>query len=119
MDFDGEIRFPDGAVLEIASSAGALDISDRILDLAGDVRIVSSTGYRLTSEELAVDLRESSVAGRGRIFGTGPLGSISSETMQITRDPVDGSNRLFSFGNGVRVLYDPAPDTTNTTRDIE
>lgn len=103
----GEIDFADGTMLAITSDRGELKISDQILDLAGSVRLATPDGYDLTADQLSVDLGAGVLEGRGDVHGTGPMGRVTSETLDVRPSSGDKETRVFSFGNGVRLIYDP------------
>ena len=46
------------------------------------------------------------VAG-DKVVGTGPLGRITSGTLQVSPASETGEKRRFSFGDGVRLIYEP------------
>jgi lipopolysaccharide export system protein LptC len=106
----GEIAFHDGPVVEIEADHGDLHIPTERLDLAGNVRIRTSEGYRMAAEQATLDLAAGSLVAGNVVETTGPLGRIDSGSLTITPAATSGEVRRFSFGNGVRLIYDP-PDT--------
>jgi lipopolysaccharide export system protein LptC len=112
---DGEIDFEDGLRMEISAEGGDLEIPDQILDLAGSVKIRTSEGYDLQAERLSVDLAKGVIDGGGAVEGDGPLGRINSGTIHVAPTASGNDIRRFSFGNGVRVIYDPAESGAEPT----
>ncbi|MEM8572104.1 MAG: hypothetical protein AAGG56_14535 [Pseudomonadota bacterium] len=106
----GEIYFDASIRIDVSADAGDLSIPDQTLDLAGSVFVQAPDGFDLSAEQLSVDLALGALAGQGDVVGTGPMGRITSETLEVTPSPMGEGNRLFSFGNGVRLVYDPSAD---------
>lgn len=105
----GEINFADGQRLDVKAQGGELEIASQILELAGDVRLHGATGYDLAADRLSIDLAKGVIEGSDEVETTGPFGNIASGTLRIAPSGAEKDIRLFSFGNGVRVIYDP-PD---------
>jgi lipopolysaccharide export system protein LptC len=108
VDLAGRIDFAGGPTVDVAAPEAALDLDTNVLELAGRVTLDSSDGYHVVSDRMTVDLRAGSLAAKGDVVGEGPMGRIDSETMRV--DPAEGedADRRFSFGDGVRLVYDPA-----------
>ncbi len=103
----GEIDFGTGTTLSVSSEGGELEIPDQILDLAGSVRLATPDGHDLAADQLSINLADGVLTGRGQVRGTGPMGRITSETLEVRPSAPGSETRLFSFGNGVRLVYDP------------
>jgi lipopolysaccharide export system protein LptC len=106
----GEVELHDGPVIELAAAAGTLDLPEERLVLAGDVDIVTSDGYQMRTDRLTVDLRSGSLSTEQPVATEGPLGRIDAGSLAVAPAAADGGARRFSFGNGVRVVYDPPPE---------
>jgi lipopolysaccharide export system protein LptC len=104
---DGRIEFTDGRVVDIAARSGEIDLDAQGLALNDAVRIGTSDGLEVTSDDVSVDLRLGVLEARGGVVTEGPMGRIDSDTLRI--EPSDGvaEARLITFGNGVRLVYDP------------
>jgi lipopolysaccharide export system protein LptC len=102
----GQVDFRNGPSVEVTAEAGDLDIPTQRLDLAGAVRIATSDGYRMRADSVALDLRAGTLAATGAVETTGPLGRIDSGDLHIAPAGADEARR-FSFGKGVRLVYDP------------
>jgi lipopolysaccharide export system protein LptC len=106
----GELALRNGPVVEVTATLGDLDMPRSLLALEGEVRIETSDGYTLTAERVTVDLRAGELEAGDQVVTEGPLGSIDSGTLRIgPAAPGSEEVRRFSFGNGVRVVYDPPP----------
>jgi lipopolysaccharide export system protein LptC len=103
----GEVDLSDGSTVTVRASRGALDIAAQTLELGGDVLIETSDGYSMRAETMAVDLRAGTMEAGDPVLTEGPLGRIESRTLTIAPAADTGDARRFSFGNGVRLIYDP------------
>lgn len=112
----GTLELKGGPVLTLEAAKGDLDIPTRRLALAGAVRIDTSDGYSIHAPRVQVDLNAGTLGAEDAVETVGPAGRIDSGTLTIAPAPAGGGSgsgsadaRLFSFGNGVRLVYDP-PD---------
>ena len=106
---EGRIEFVGGLDVDLIAASGELDIPEDMLELAGDVQIDTSDGYRLRTERLSVDLGTGVIEAREPVAATGPMGGIDAGRMRIApAEDAPGDERRFLFGNGVRLIYDPA-----------
>jgi lipopolysaccharide export system protein LptC len=106
----GEVALHNGPVVELEADTGDLHIPTERLDVAGNVRIRTSGGYRMAAEQATLDLKAGSVVAGNAVETTGPLGQIDSGSLAIQPAAASGEARRFSFANGVRLVYDP-PDS--------
>jgi lipopolysaccharide export system protein LptC len=102
----GELNLQNGPTVSVRSEAGDLHVPTQRLDLAGTVVIETSDGYRMDADAVTLDLRAGTLTADGAVETTGPLGRIDSGSMRIGAADVDEARR-FSFGKGVRLVYDP------------
>ncbi len=105
---DGRIDFTDGTAADIAARSGEIDLDAQDLALTGAVRIATSEGLAVTGDDVSVDLRLGVLEARGGVVTEGPMGRIDSETLRIEPSAGAEGARLITFGNGVRLVYDPA-----------
>jgi lipopolysaccharide export system protein LptC len=82
-----------------------IDTDTRRLDLIGDVRIDTTTGYRLRTARMGGTLGTLDLSAEGGVAGDGPLGSLRADAMRLTED-AEGAQRLL-FTGGVELLYRP------------
>ena len=103
----GTIDFTGGLSVAVQADGGDLDIPAQRLGLSGDVRIETSDGYRMAADTVALDLRDGTLVAGDTVETEGPMGRIDSRTLSIVPSEGDGQARRFSFGDGVRLVYDP------------
>jgi lipopolysaccharide export system protein LptC len=107
---DGTLDLRDGPEVTLSARTGDLDIPTQRLDIAGDVVITSSDGYRMVTDKATIDLRAGAFVAGDRVVSTGPLGEITAGSLHVAPANSDGEARRFSFSDGVRLVYDP-PDS--------
>ena len=79
--------------------------------LDGGVTITTSDGYRMEAERMTLDLRAGVLSAEDAVTSEGPLGRIDSGSLRIAPSaPGSDEAHRFSFGDGVRVVYDPPPE---------
>lgn len=93
-----------GMQIMVISDDAVYDGNADTLDLMGRVRINTSTGYALTTDELIADLEETGLVSPGPVSGSGPFGTLDAGQMTLTG--ADGSQVLV-FKGGVKLIYDP------------
>lgn len=96
---------PDGAEVTAQADQGAIEDA-RVARLAGNVHIQTSSGYRISTEELVSDLDKTLITSGGAVVATGPLGEIKAGQMIVSLQNQTGTSMLV-FKNGIKVLYDP------------
>lgn len=107
---DGTLDLRDGPEVTLSARTGDLDVPTQRLDIAGDVVITSSDGYRMVTDKATIDLRAGAFVAGDRVVSTGPLGEITSGSLHVAPANSSGEARRFSFSDGVRLVYDP-PDS--------
>jgi lipopolysaccharide export system protein LptC len=105
----GTIDLHNGPSVTVQADTGDLDIPTQRLDLSGKVTIETSDGYRIDADKATLDLRAGAFVAGDHVLSRGPLGRITSGSLHVAPAATSGEARRFSFGNGVRLLYDP-PD---------
>lgn len=98
------IETQNGPSYGIIAKTALYDGNDEILDLEGEVRLSTSTGYRLETEKLTADLATTGVTAPGFVTGRGPAGMLEAGSMKLT---TDGATQVLVFKNGVKLVYDP------------
>ena len=101
-----------GGRARLAADAADVDTVARGLELDGDVRIDTSTGYSLRTARLSGMLGTLDIRSPGEVTGDGPLGRMRAGSLRIDEGP-DGAGRLL-FTGGVDLLYLP-PTRTGPT----
>lgn len=108
----GSVDFKGGPIVDLEADSGEIILATRVLTLTGSVKIKTSDGQNIDASEVVIDLAAGSLTATGGVETGATGGAITSETLRI--DPADangGTERRFSFGNGVRLRYDPAAAT--------
>jgi lipopolysaccharide export system protein LptC len=100
----GGIAVEDGLSLTLSAGGGELRPKDETLRLDGGVALETSDGYRLTAASALADLDAGALTAEGPISGSGPLGSVESETMRAARR---AEGDYIWFEGGVRVVVEP------------
>lgn len=98
------IESPGERSYGITARTAVYDGTDDSLTLEGDVRLSTSTGYRLETEALTTNLETNALNMPGRVFGKGPPGILEAGSMTVT---TDGTSQVLVFQNGVKLIYDP------------
>jgi len=88
----------------ITAQTAIYDGTDDTLQLQNDVRISTSTGFRIETEALNVNLETSALTSPGQVIGNGPPGRLEAGSMMLTSD---GTSQVLVFQNGVKLVYDP------------
>ena len=103
---DGRIDFIDGTAVDVVARSGEIDLDAQGLSLTDAVRIETSQGLAVRSDDVSVDLRLGVLEARGGVVTEGPMGRIDSDTLRIEPSTDAGEARVITFGNGVRLVYD-------------
>lgn len=99
------IEMPNGARLEMAAGAGAVDNEARIARLEDGVELHASTGYDLWTDAVTAHFEQTLVESDGRVTADGPPGRIVAGRMVLRQDAA--GRYLLDFTDGVRLLYFP------------
>ncbi|WP_143096101.1 LPS export ABC transporter periplasmic protein LptC [Tranquillimonas alkanivorans] len=104
---EGRVETPDGGWLDIRAGAGGIDQTADTARMEQDVRIETSTGYRIETDTLTTALDATSVASDGAVTAEGPPGELIAGRMEMR--PVEGQadRYVLDFTDGVRLLYVP------------
>ncbi len=109
-DLDGEISFIGGQRFTLEAPVADVDLQSQIMNLSGRVTVTSSDGYRISADTVTVDLLAGTLEAEGDVDGSGPMGRIAAERMAIVPAESGEGQRVFSFGNGVRLRYEGRDD---------
>lgn len=104
----GQLASADGAVTEITAAAGKLDRTAGQLVLHDGVRLSTSTGYEVATDNLTMGTDRSFLESGGPVTATAPMGELTSGGLRLDR-AADGSTHLLVFNKGVRLIYRPQP----------
>lgn len=104
----GEIRMEDGTATVMTAADGMFYQDSRLLELRGDVVLVTGDGSRYETASADLDLDAGTATGTDPVRGRGPLGTISGEGFRAT----DFGETLFVTGRSTLVVdgsADPNP----------
>lgn len=105
-DLDALLETPDGAQVKISAPEAELLGADQRLELAGGVRLETSTGYEIESPALEARLDATRLASKGPVKARGPLGELTAGAAEVTRQ--DGHDTyVLVFKDGVKLVYQP------------
>lgn len=94
----------DGTKLLAAADTGTI-VANTTARLAGDVRIETTNGYRIATQEVVTRLDRTEVSTNGPIRAQGPLGEVTAGTLDVTAD--DKGGLVLVFHEGVKLVYTP------------
>jgi lipopolysaccharide export system protein LptC len=103
---EGWIDFAGGQRLDFAAPVAEFDFEAQILEATGRVTVLSSDGYRITADRVVLDLVAGILDAVGEVDGAGPMGTIRSETMSIVPGEGRDGMRVFTFEDGVKLVYE-------------
>lgn len=91
-----------GVSYEMVASGGIYDGETNTLSLSDGVRMVTSDGYRFSTDNLVANLRITEVIIPSRIEGSGPSGRIEAGSMTLRQT---NDRPVLEFKNGVKLIY--------------
>ncbi|EPX77593.1 LPS export ABC transporter periplasmic protein LptC [Litoreibacter arenae] len=94
----------DGPSYGVVADTAFYDGVANKLEMKGGVRLSTSTGYRIETEELVTDLAATGLSAPGAVSGRAPAGRLEAGSMVLTSD---GDTQVLVFKNGVKLVYDP------------
>lgn len=103
-DVSAEIITSGGTQIMVVSERAIYDGGQDSMDLIGDVRMTTSTGYVLRSERLVADLEQTGLDSPGPVNGSGPSGTLEAGRMELT---LRNGSQLLVLKNGVKLIYEP------------
>lgn len=99
---------PEGLRIALDAQEGRLDDAAGRLILAGDVAIVTSSGFRLTAAHLDGALDRTELLSDGAIRGEAPFGAIDAGALRIRHEDAGIAGYVMVFSRGVKLVYHPA-----------
>jgi lipopolysaccharide export system protein LptC len=102
------ITTTQGTSYRLQSNSAEIELATNRAELTDDVVIMTSTGYRLTSDLMTSGLSSLDVESPGPVYGTAPEGTLEAGAMTITQPQNGGATQLF-FTNRVKLIYKPKP----------
>jgi lipopolysaccharide export system protein LptC len=100
------LRLQSGGEIEITSQSAAVDSNAFTVQLIGDVRIMSSTGFDIQTDVLNARFDVLYSDTPGPVSGSGPPGNLQAGRM-ILRNDEDTQAAHLLFTDGVKLIYHP------------
>lgn len=97
----------DGADIRIESPEGTVDATGQIARLDGGARLISSTGYVVTTPSIVASIEDASVVADAGVQASGPAGMITSGKVMLRRMDTEPLNHHLVFQDGVRLIIQP------------
>ncbi|MCA8881063.1 MAG: LPS export ABC transporter periplasmic protein LptC [Rhodobacteraceae bacterium] len=106
-DLAAQMLTQDDQIYDIDADTGVIDEVAMESTLTGDVVILTSDGYRMTTDEMMMRTDLTYLETHAPVHADGPLGTLDAGKMQIYSDPDDETRTRMVFTGGVRLLYLP------------
>lgn len=107
-DVMAEYRLSSGTGIDITSLHGEMNQSNNSASLSGDVMVVTSTGYTITTQALNTEFDTLFAETPGPVTGQGPAGDITAGRMVLEHNAETGMPHL-RFTDGVKLIYELEP----------
>jgi lipopolysaccharide export system protein LptC len=102
-----DLATPDGGTTELVAAEARMDDTAQELVLSGEVTVTTSSGYRLTTAEMAAKLDRTGLESRSPVVAQGPAGEITADGMVLSQDTRTPGEYVLVFKGGVRLVYQP------------
>jgi lipopolysaccharide export system protein LptC len=104
-DMSAQIILDNGPA-RLRANRARYDMDRDHVDVAGPILVTAADGYRLLTRDVGVNLRERTLASRGAVEGTMPLGRFSANRLEVDlpgrRAVLSGRARLHIVQRGGR-----------------
>lgn len=97
-----QMSLPSGEAIEIEAMRGALNTGTQIMDLGGEITILSETGFLLTSTEATFFIADKIATGKNGVKGIAPFGRFSANTFNANVE-----DEIITLDGNVRINFDP------------
>lgn len=105
-EFRAKLILSDGSDIQLTSDRAMLVEAAKEIELSGNVRVTSSTGYVMTTPGLVSSIQQTSARSTGPVSGTGPAGTIEAGALEILPTE-NGEDVQLRFTGGVKLVYQP------------
>lgn len=106
-NLSGLMETPDGVATRLAAGEARLDQEAGQVHLQGGVTLSLSSGYDLRFKEADIGLDQTLIAVRGGVAASGPMGTLTAQTLDIAPAGTEANRYLMVFNGGVRLIYQP------------
>lgn len=94
------IRLTDGPA-ELTAVRGRYDYAAETVNVEGPVQFTAADGYRITTQNVLIDLNGRKVSASGGVSGSVPAGTFSAERLSADLD-----NRILTLDGNVRMRFE-------------
>jgi len=107
------IDSPDGSDVELTGGTGKIDATARIVTLAGGTTLAASSGYKVKTPGLRVDMDAGLLTATEGVTVSAPFGTLEAGGMTLragTQGAAGDGNaprQQMVFNRGVRLIYQP------------
>lgn len=101
-----QVDMANGRQIMMEAETAYVDIATDQSELSGNVEVITSNGYRITSQQLVMKLSSLDVRSPEQVFAKTPVGDLEAGTMRLFV-PEDHSSAQLLFTGGVKLLYLP------------
>lgn len=101
---EANIDTPNGIIYDIESVSAVYDGSDESLLLEGNVVITTSSGYRLETDKLRTNIKETALEIPVEVRGYGPETEIRADRLDLV---TQGASQVLVFKGSVKLVYNP------------
>lgn len=112
LDVSARLKTAEGVRMTMESDTVSVHAEHDKAIFAGNVRIVTSTGLELQTEQLNTALHEVAGETPGTVTGQAPFGDLEAGQMEFRAKNKSGPLH-FLFKSGVKLVYRPAIKTEN------
>ncbi len=98
----GSITVGDGEWTSVEADSGYFEQMNQVLTLESSVRVITSSGYRLESERVLIDLEQGMAHSDALVKGVGPSGDLEAEGFEVS----DHGGK-FAFSGDVELSLHP------------
>ncbi|MDR9395133.1 LPS export ABC transporter periplasmic protein LptC [Roseovarius sp. SYSU LYC5161] len=100
------IRLTAGGAIDIQADHADLRQNDGTARLQGNVSVVTTTGYTISTDTLTARIDRLRAETAGAVTGTGPPGELTAGRMILSDGDTPGAAQLL-FTDGVKLIYRP------------
>lgn len=101
------LDMPDGGRAELSAHSGRMQPDGSEIALSGEVVVTTSSGYRLTTDELRARTDQTGLSSQGTVIATGPIGHLTAGAMLLSKAEGKAGTYVLVFNGGVRLIYTP------------
>ncbi|WP_299422586.1 LPS export ABC transporter periplasmic protein LptC [uncultured Shimia sp.] len=104
------ISTTEGTEITVRAEAGEMSSTFNEVELAGEVEVVTSAGYTITTDSMLFGLEDARAETAGSITAESALGTLEAGRMALRPSGENNEIYLF-FTKGVRLVYTPQNET--------